>query len=360
MTSRIAAIVCLVLTFSAQHCLASKSALQAYLSQFVEEEGLPGAVLAVTAPSGNVVVTAGVAQVASKAPVRPETRFYIASSGKLMTSAAVLQLEQEGKFKLKDRASHLMDSFAGMSSIANINRVTVEQLLKHRSGLVEYYNDSFESAAQKTPKKRWSVAESLSFIVHEEANNEPGMSYDYVNSNYVLLGHLIATQNQSSYEQAIRQRLIGPLGLTNTTVGAQADEANLAHGYELKRNGGLKDVSYGGWSAITGDGGIVTTAPDYDVFVRALFSDYKVIGKGAVNRMCTRQREEPDADYGLGCMIIRTRSGDAWGHNGSIAGFNAEAWYVPKLDVSIVLFANGEFGADSVDIIQQVLKALRQ
>lgn len=360
MASRMAAAACFVLALGAGQCLASESALHTYLARFVDDARLPGAVLAVTSPAGTVVATAGVAQVASNEPVRPDTRFYIASSGKLMTSAAVLQLEQAGKFQLKDKVVHLIEPFAGMRGIANIERVTVAHLLKHRSGLAEYYGDAFERAAQKAPNKRWSVAESLSFIVDEDANDEPGASYEYVNSNYVLLGHLIASQDRSTYEQAIRQRLIQPLGLTHTTVGARADEPNLAHGYEQTRNGRLKDVSHGGWSAVTGDGGIVTTAPDYGVFLRALFRDHKVVGKEAVRRMCTRQREEPDADYGLGCMVIRTQGGDAWGHNGSITGFNAEAWYVPKLDVSMVLLANGAYEAESADIIRQVLKALRQ
>ena len=354
------AALCCVLTFATSQCLAGDAALHAYLARFVDEERLPGAVLAVTSPVGTVIATAGVAQVATQTPVRPDTRFYIASSGKLMTSAAVLQMAQAGKFQLKDKVARLIEPFAGMRGIANIERVTVEQLLKHRSGLAEYYGDAFERAAQKAPHKRWSVAESLSFIVDEDANSEPGAAYEYINSNYVLLGHLIASQDKSSYEQAIRQRLIEPLGLTHTTVGARADEPNLAHGYEQKRSGRLKDVSHGGWAAVTGDGGIVTTAPDYDRFLRALFRDNKVMGTDAVKRMCTRQREEPDADYGLGCMVIRTQGGDAWGHNGSIAGFNADAWYVPKLDVSIALFANGEYEAESADIIQQVLKALRQ
>lgn len=359
-TRRMVTALYCVLTFATSHCLAGEAALQTYLARFVDEERLPGAVLAVTSPAGTVVATAGVAQVATKTPVRKDTRFYIASSGKLMTSAVVLQQVQAGKFQITDKVAPLIEPFAGMRGIANIERVTVEQLLKHRSGLAEYYGDAFERAAQKAPLKRWSAAESLSFIVDEDANDEPGASYEYVNSNYVLLGHLIASQDRSSYEQVIRQRLIEPLGLTHTTVGARADEPNLAHGYEQKPNGRLKDVSHGGWSAVTGDGGIVTTAPDYDRFLRALFRDHKIIGKDAVKRMCTRHREEPDADYGLGCMVIRTQGGDAWGHNGSITGFNAEAWYVPKLDVSIALFANGEYEADSADIIRQVLKALRQ
>lgn len=339
---------------------ADAQALQRYLNSFVQAQELPGAVLAVTDAAGSVVVASGQANLATGAPVTPDTRFYIASSGKLMTGAAVLQQVEAGQYRLQDKVLRLLEPFAGLRRIANIDRVTVEQLLKHRSGLAEYYDDAFERAARKQPNKRWTAAESLSFIVDEEANDEPGASHEYVNSNFVLLGHLVASQDGQSYEQSIRRRLIEPLRLTHTTVGADPSDDRLAHGYTLNRRGRPADVSRGGWTAITGDGAIVTTAGDYDRFVRALLRDGQVLSKSAVQRMCTRQREEPDADYGMACMVIRTAGGDAWGHNGAIDGFNAETWYVPKRDVSIVLLANGEYEADSTDIIRQVLKALER
>jgi D-alanyl-D-alanine carboxypeptidase len=275
-----------------------------------------------------------------------------------MTGAAVLQQVQAGRYRLQDKVLRLLTPFAGLRRIAQIERVTVEQLLKHRSGLAEYYGDAFERAARKSPDKRWTAAESLAFIVDEDASDEPDAGYEYVNSNYVLLGHLVASQDGQTYEQAIRRRLIEPLRLTHTTVGADPSDPSLAHGYTLNRRGRPADVSRGGWTAITGDGAIVTTAGDYDRFVRALLRDGKVLERPMVQRMCTRQREEPDADYGMACMVIRTVGGDAWGHNGAIDGFNAEVWYLPRRDVSIVLLANGEYDADSAGIIRQVLKAL--
>jgi D-alanyl-D-alanine carboxypeptidase len=337
---------------------ADAQGLQRFLNRFVQTQELPGAVLAVTDAEGSVVVASGQANLATGTPVQPDTRFYIASSGKLMTGAAVLQQVESGRYRLQDRVLRLLEPFEGLRRIANVDRVTVEQLLKHRSGLAEYYDDAFERAARKQPNKRWTAAESLAFIADEDASDEPGAAFEYVNSNFVLLGHLVASQDGQSYEQSIRRRLIDPLRLTHTTVGADPSEDRLAHGYTLNRRGRPSDVSRGGWTAITGDGAIVTTAGDYDRFVRALLRDGQVLSKAAVQRMCTRQREEPDADYGMACMVIRTPGGDAWGHNGAIDGFNAETWYLPRRDVSVVLLANGEYDADSADILRQVLKVL--
>ncbi len=335
--------------------LAGAQNLQQFLDKTIKEERVAGAVLLVISPKGREFAVAGLADLKLRDAVKENTRFYIASSGKLMTSAVIFQLEQEGKLSLQAKAANLMAPFPGLGRIDHIKSVTVEQLLKHRSGLAEYYGDEFEKAASKDPSKRWNVEESLKFIFDEKANDQPGRAYEYVNTNYVLLGHLIASLDRGTYENSLKGRLFEHLALANTTVGARPSESNLAHGYARNERGQNKDVSQSGWSAITGDGAIVTTASDYAVFLRALFRDQRILQKENVRRMCERQREEPGSDYGLGCMVLKTRGGDAWGHNGSIPGFSAQAWYIPKGDTTIVFFANGDVEADSAEFINEVL-----
>jgi D-alanyl-D-alanine carboxypeptidase len=82
--------------------LAGAEPVQELLDRLVAREKLPGAVLLVSGPAGRVVATAGLANLKTREPVTPQTRFYIASSGKLVTAVATLQLVQEGKLKLND------------------------------------------------------------------------------------------------------------------------------------------------------------------------------------------------------------------------------------------------------------------
>jgi D-alanyl-D-alanine carboxypeptidase len=260
-----------------------------------------------------------------------QTRFYIASSGKLVTAAAAMQLVQEGRVKLSDPVYPWFSGVAGIDKLRNIKAVTIEQLLAHRSGLAEYYNDDFESNAAKIPDKRWGVAESLSYAFGMRAQSKPGQEFNYTNTNYGLLGGLLEQVDGTTYAKSVQRRIFDPVGMSSTTIGATKVSSGIAHGYSRDGADKLKDVSYSGWSAVTGDGAVVTTVSDYEAFLRAFFRNAKLLPVKTVARMCRPATNDPASDYGLGCAIEDTRWGLAWGHNGSISGFNSVTWYIPKI-----------------------------
>jgi D-alanyl-D-alanine carboxypeptidase len=111
--------------------------IQPMLDQLVKAEKLPGAVLLVSGPKGRQIAVAGVANRKTREQMTEQTRFYIASSGKLVTAAAAMQLVQEGRVKLSDPVYPWFSGVAGTDKLRNIKTVTVEQLLAHRSGMAE-------------------------------------------------------------------------------------------------------------------------------------------------------------------------------------------------------------------------------
>ncbi len=347
----------LALLACATPLLAIAGPIQPYLDQLVKKEKLPGAVLLISGPQGRQVAASGVANLKTLEPMTENTRFYIASSGKLVTSAAMLQLVQEKRLRLAEPVFTWIKDVKGIGKLRNIRSVTVEQLLKHRSGLAEYYTDEFEAAAEKQPEKRWSADESLAFAFDEDAQAKPGREYNYTNTNYVLLGRLLEQVDQTSYASSVQRRIFDPLGMSNTSIGTIKANAGLAHGYKAKGRNKFENVSYSGWNAITGDGAVVTTVADYESFLLALFRDAKILPSKIVAQMCTPQDEEPDSGYGLGCSIDDTPWGVAWGHNGSISGFNADTWYIPKLGVTVVFFTNGDYKSDDPEIVVKAVKA---
>ncbi|OYU44976.1 MAG: hypothetical protein CFE44_09990 [Burkholderiales bacterium PBB4] len=330
--------------------------VQPFLDQLVKKEKLPGAILLVSGPRGRQIATAGVANLKTREPITEDSRFYIASSGKLVTAVATHQLVAENKLKLKEPVFKWVKDIKGIQELRNIRAVTVEQLLKHRSGIAEYFTDDIGDAAEENPEKRYSIQESLAFVYGEAAEFKPGAEYSYNNTNYVLLGALIETADKTSYAKAIQRRIFDPVGMQASTIGARPAESRLAHGYEYDRNR-PKDVSYTGWNAITGDGAVVTTASDYEAFLNALFKDETLLPEATVERMCQPQAEEPDSGYGMGCSILDTPWGPAWGHDGSITGFNAETWYIKSIDTTVVFFTNGDFQSDDPDVVVRAVKA---
>ena len=336
--------------------LAEAGSIQPFLDQLVNQEKLPGAVLLVSGPQGRQIATTGVANLKNQEPVTENTRFYIASSGKLATAVATLQLVQENKVRLKEPVFKWVKEFEGIQKLRNIRSVTVAQLLKHRSGVAEYYTDAFGEDADENRDKRYSIQESLAFAYDEDAEFKPGAEYSYNNTNFVLLGGLIESADNTSYAKAIQRRIFDAVGMPSSTVGARPVKSGLAHGYEFD-NGRATDVSYTGWNAITGDGAVVTTVGDYEAFLNALFRDAKLLPPKSVNQMCTPQAEEPESGYGMGCSIVDTPWGEAWGHDGSITGFNAETWYIKRLGVTVVFFTNGDFKSEEPDVVVRAVKA---
>jgi D-alanyl-D-alanine carboxypeptidase len=331
--------------------------IQPMLDQLVKAEKLPGAVLLVSGPRGRQVAVTGVANLKTREQMTEHTRFYIASSGKLVTAAAAMQLVQEGRVKLSDPVYPWFSGVAGIDKLRNIKAVTIEQLLAHRSGLAEYYNDAFESDAAKVPEKRWGVAESLSYAFGMRAQSKPGQEFNYTNTNYVLLGGLLEQVDGNTYTKSVQRRIFDPVGMSNTTIGATKVSSGIAHGYSRDDAGKRKDVSYSGWSAVTGDGAVVTTVSDYEAFLKAFFRNAKLLPVKTVARMCRPATNDPASDYGLGCAIEDTRWGVAWGHNGSISGFNSVTWYIPKIDVILVFFTNGDLNSEGADVLEKAVKA---
>lgn len=350
-----AAIAALLVGMAASSAVAGP--IQPFLDQFVKKEKLPGAVLLISGPQGRQIAVSGVANLKTKEPITADTRFYIASSGKLATAAATLQMVQEKRLKLDEPVFNWVKNVKGIDKLRNIRSVTVEQLLKHRSGLAEYYNDDFEDEAAQRPQKRWSADESLAFAFGEKAQSKPDQEHNYTNTNFVLLGRIMEEVDQTSYANSVQRRIFTPLGMSASSIGAPKATTGLAHGYAADERDKLEDVSYSGWSAITGDGAVVTTAANYEAFLLALFRDGKVLPPKTVAQMCRPQREELDSGYGLGCANEETPWGDAWGHNGSIPGFNADTWFIPKLGVTVVFFTNGDYQSDEPDVVVKAVKA---
>jgi D-alanyl-D-alanine carboxypeptidase len=335
---------------------ARAESLQRTIDRIIRDDKVPGAVLLVSGPSGRQVVAAGIANKATGEAMRPDSRFYIASSGKLVTTVTILQMVGEGRVGINDRIFDTVKSIPGITRLANITQVTLAQLLTHRSGLPDYYTDRFTSLADQHRDKLFTADESLAFAYDADAENEPGAAYNYSNTNFVLLGRIAEILGRSSYAELTRQRVFVPAGMGSTTIGANKTTPHLAHGYVKDDDGKLQDVSFNGWNAITGDGAIVTTAADYESLLFALFRDGKLLPPNELELAQSVARGNGDAGYGHGIEISDGHWGVMYGHSGYIPGFTAEVWYIPSLKLAVVFFCNGD-RAGGGDVVEQAVTA---
>src|SRR6059058_770353 len=160
-----------------------QAALQTMVDTTAKELLIPGAVVLLRTPQGEFTVTYGTTLLGATTPPSADTHFRIASNTKTMTAAVIVLLAQEGKLSFDDPVSKYVPG------VPNGDKITIAQLLEMRSGLYDYTSDPIISATIDTdPTKVWTSAELLAIAFAHPPNFPPGAKFEYVNTNYALLG----------------------------------------------------------------------------------------------------------------------------------------------------------------------------
>lgn len=324
---------------------AAAADLQGLLDRFVEREELPGAVLLVSGPSGRQIAVAGMADRERRVPMGADSRFYIASVGKMMTAVAVLQLVGEGRADLDRPVTPLLPAAVADLRLANLRSATLRNLLDHSSGIPDYITDVFTARSREDPGKRWTALDALAFARGETAEFPVGQASSYSNSNYALLGLLLETADGAPLSDILARRVFAPAGMRDSVVVVDPADRRLAHGYaDPAGDGRLRDVSGLSWNSVLGDGPATTTAGDMERFAFALFRDNLLLPASLVRRMIMPSIRDPA--YGLGVERGEDRWGTWVGHTGLYDGFEAELWYYVERETVIVLLKNGHQTSD--------------
>ena len=352
MRTRVLAALLLLLVSAPAWADPSQDEVSATLRKIVRDQEVPGGVLLVTGRSFRLMAVYGVAEQGVNAPVREDSRFYIASTGKMMTAAAVLQWMGEAGVGLSEPAAGRLGN-GPASQLPGLGGVTLGHLLSHTSGLPDYLSDAFETAADAQPARVWRPDDLYGFALAETAE-EPLGTYDYSNTNFVLLGDILARADGASLAASLERRVFRPCGMTDISVGVPNPDARHAHGYEEDDDGIERDRSAWAWGSVTGDGPVTASAPAVERFLRCLLDERKLVPPNLLARMTEDGTGE---EYGLG-LEVRTVSGTRFlGHSGYYAGYTTEAWYAPDTGLAMVLMLNGDT-YDAFDGLKQVYRRL--
>ncbi|KMJ49197.1 alkaline D-peptidase [Rhodococcoides fascians] len=254
----------------------------------------------------------------------------IASVTKSMVAAVVLQLVDEGKLQLDQRVEELLPGLLPKS-------VTVRQLLDHTSGIPDYLT-GLDTAQQIASRADDSVSddELISKASAMPWRSEPGQEFSYSNTNYVLLGRIVADLDGKPVAQSLQGRIFDPLQMTDTTYPTDAVIAGDAlHGYVLE-NGIYTDVTEYD-ASIWSSAAVVSTVGDLNTFFRALF-DGMLIPQNLIDEM---QVLTPSA-YGLGLLLggdaCNPGSGElVFGQRGNGFGYSTLAFASPDGERQVAL-----------------------
>lgn len=261
--------------------------------------------------------------------ITPDTRFRAGSITKPFTSVIILQLAAEDRLSLDDRLAEYF------RELPNADRITLEQMLRHRSGLYNYTSAEDFQDWMTEPHSREQMLDRLADL---EPVFEPGERAEYSNANYLLLGYIIEDVTGGSYADALRERIIEPLGLEHTGFGGTISVADGdARSYDYDEDEARwEPAPETDMSVAHAAGALVTTPRDLTRFTQALFA-----GELLEQRYLDRMTELQDG-YGLG-LIVSAQSFeqfDGYGHSGGIDAFRSSLVHIPEEQLSLAFTAS--------------------
>jgi CubicO group peptidase (beta-lactamase class C family) len=261
----------------------SEARIQAALTDAVAANGLVGAVAAARLPDGGAAIaSAGLRALGDTQPMTPDTLFWIASCTKAITSAAVLQLVEDGRVGLDEPLGERLPDVTAPQLVAGFDAagapilraatqpVTARRLLSHTAGYgYDFCNETLTryTAAIGGDQRSNGRASPLLF--------EPGAGWTYgVNTDWA--GELVTAVTGEGLDAYLARRVFGPLGMTETTFSPnEAQRGRSAAMHARGPDGQLGPFEFGMPSPPyfgMGGGGLYSTAGDYLKFLDAILA----------------------------------------------------------------------------------------
>jgi CubicO group peptidase (beta-lactamase class C family) len=234
-----------------------------YIRAYVRNGDFSGSVL--VAHDGQIVFrnSYGMANYELSVPNTEKTRFHIASVSKTFTAAAIVLLAQQGKLNLSDPLSKWLPDFL------NGEKITVEQMLTHRSGLPDYYSLP-EYPAKKS--QRVPLPELIAWVKTKPLDFLPGSESRYSNTGYAFLAYIVQQVSGKSYEDCVAEELFKPAGMKDS--GTFRDDLLIpdrASGYQPWVDGkGIRNAPAYDKTILTGAASLYSTTGDLYAWCRAL------------------------------------------------------------------------------------------
>jgi D-alanyl-D-alanine-carboxypeptidase/D-alanyl-D-alanine-endopeptidase len=288
----------------------------------------------------------GFSDLENKTPIDPKnTAFRVASVSKTFTSAAVMQLVEQGKVDLK---ADFQTYVKGLEFDNPFDKpVTVENLLTHTTGFEirdpqpEDIHDDFD---------KYIAMEDYAQQHMPPVVREPGSAYMYDNFSFLLLGMIVENVSGEPYESYMQQHIFKPLGMDNSSfMLSKKFQEQLATGYDAAHNPlDLYTIA----PTPMPQGGMLSTAEDIGKFMIAFLNDGVKDNERILKESTVKSMEQyrssihsllPDTTYGFEAAFqipgagsspkIITKAGD-------LTGFSSYLFLIPEQNTGVFLTYN--------------------
>jgi len=234
----------------------------------------------------------------SNEPNTINTRYDLASMGKMFAATAIMQLIEQGKLSLEQTIGEVLPDYPNSEATG----IKIKHLLSHTSGLGDYFSPAFYENQVDIK----SLEDFLPYFVNDPINFKPGETMRYSNAGYIVLGLIIQKTSGKKYHMYLEEQIFKPAGMNST--GPLVGSA----------------------------GGGLSTVHDLYKFGLAL-QQGKLIGKDAVKTMIT---DHFGHSYGYGMTLKQFNGHQIYGHNGGAPGIAGELDMVKNAPLIIVTMTN--------------------
>lgn len=341
------------LSFTDSSTISPNNAKYQNLLNSITANGVVGITMSVYQPKTGIWLGAsGKADLHNNVDMKPCNITRVGSIVKMFTATVVLKLQEEGKLNIDDKIANYLQG-DNINKIKNAEKATIRQLMQHSSGINNYIQSlQFQTASINDLIKEWDADALLKYSYDKAPYFSPDEDVRYSNSGYILLGLLIEKIEGKPLYKVFDEKIIYPLGLTNTQFAGKNPVPNgIVRGYiDIYSNFNvIESTYYSGWDYYTADGGLISNTYDMNVFFNALMNGQIINATSLDNMLTWKTSKEVAVDffpisYGLGIFKIETPKGIAYMHSGNAIGYDANMFYFPSDSTTIVYASNSNYG----------------
>lgn len=275
----------------------------------------------------------GMANLELNVKMVPENVFEIGSITKQFTAVAILMLMEQGKLSLDDEITRYLADYP-----THGHKITIHHLLTHTSGIRSYTdmaNFRKEARTDMTP------LELIDVFKNEPMDFNPGTTWHYNNSGYILLGYIIEEVSGKSYASFVQENIFDTLGMTHSYYGNKSDLIpNRASGYQPNEDG-FQNADYLSMTLPYAAGSLMSTVDDLLIWSQAIHNNTLISAASKAKAFTNYKLNNGDpTNYGYGWQPNEISDIPSIEHGGGIFGYTTMGVYIPSENVYVAVLTN--------------------
>ncbi|NBC06253.1 MAG: serine hydrolase [Bacteroidetes bacterium] len=320
-----------------------------WLSNQLTEEGVPGAAMAIVKKGVTAKIsTHGQRDLISGKAVDKHTVFRVASLSKGFTGLLAATMTQDSLIEWNTPLCKWLPAIQ-FKTCDYSERLQLQHLLTHTTGLPRHTYSNLLNMGR-------SYQNILSLLPLVEPAHPVGTYHSYQNVMFNLAGDMLAAAAGTSFEQLIAQKLLQPVGMSNTSVTFEAMQAHPNRALPCRRAaaGYAPAQLEPDYYAVPAAAGVNASIYDMAKYLKlamgyhpevadstALQQAYQArIPIPAANYMLREWRPLKAAHYGMGWRIVKKETYTVITHSGYVNGYRAEIAFCPQEEIGIVILSN--------------------